>query len=122
PLSQEVMAKAGTSTRVAPRSRTETDSFGPIAVPADRYWGAQTQRSIEHFRIGTERMPRPLIRALGVIKRASAEVNRGLGLLDSRRAGAIVRAAQEVIDAKLDDHFPLVVWQTGSGTQTNMNA
>ena len=90
-------------------------------MPADRYWGAQTQRSIENFRIGTERMPRPLIRALGIVKRAAAEVNHSLKLLDARRARAIVKAAQEVIDGKLDDHFPLVVWQTGSGTQTNMN-
>jgi fumarate hydratase class II len=102
-------------------TRVETDSFGPIEVPADRYWGAQTERSLRNFRIGTERMPIPLIRALAVIKRAAAEVNHELGLLDARRAKAIVRAAQEVIDGKLDDHFPLVVWQTGSGTQTNMN-
>jgi fumarate hydratase class II len=104
-----------------PATRTETDTFGPIEVPADRYWGAQTQRSIENFRIGSERMPAPLIHALGIVKRAAAEVNRGLGSLDKRRAGAIVKAAQEVIDGKLDDHFPLPVWQTGSGTQTNMN-
>ena len=103
------------------KARTETDTFGPIEVPADRYWGAQTQRSLENFKIGTERMPRPLVRALGVVKRAAAEVNRGLGLLDTKRERAIVAAAQEVIDGKLDDHFPLVVWQTGSGTQTNMN-
>jgi fumarate hydratase, class II len=103
------------------KARTETDTFGPTEVPADRYWGAQTQRSLENFKIGTERMPRPLIRALGVVKRAAAEVNRGLGLLDTKRERAIVAAAQEVIDGKLDDHFPLVVWQTGSGTQTNMN-
>jgi fumarate hydratase class II len=103
------------------RTRTESDTFGPIDVPADRYWGAQTQRSLENFRIGSERMPRPLIRALGVVKRASAEVNGGLRLLDARRTRAIVRAAQEIIDGGLDDHFPLVVWQTGSGTQTNMN-
>jgi fumarate hydratase class II len=101
--------------------RIETDTFGPIEVPADRYWGAQTQRSLENFRIGTERMPQPLIHALGVVKRAAAEVNRDLGSLDARRARAIAQAAQEVIDGKLDDHFPLVVWQTGSGTQTNMN-
>jgi fumarate hydratase class II len=104
-----------------PRTRIETDTFGSIAVPADRYWGAQTQRSIENFRIGTERMPRPLLRALGIVKRAAAEVNHALGLIDGRRARAIANAAQEVIDGKLDDHFPLVVWQTGSGTQTNMN-
>ena len=103
-------------------TRTETDTFGPIEVPADRYWGAQTQRSLENFRIGTERMPRPLIRALGIVKRAAAEVNQALGSLDAKRSSAIVKAAQEVIDGKLDDQFPLVVWQTGSGTQTNMNA
>ncbi len=121
PLPQEVMAKAPTPKRTKTRTRTETDTFGPIEVPADRYWGAQTQRSIENFRIGTERMPLPLIRALGIVKRASAEVNHSLKLLDARRRDAIVKAAQEVIDGKLDDHFPLVVWQTGSGTQTNMN-
>jgi fumarate hydratase, class II len=110
-----------TRDRTKAATRTETDSFGPIEAPADRYWGAQTQRSVENFRIGTERMPRPLIRALGVIKRAAAEVNRDLNLLDGGRCDAIVVAAQEVIDGKLDDHFPLVVWQTGSGTQTNMN-
>ncbi len=103
------------------RIRTETDTFGPIDVPADRYWGAQTQRSLENFRIGTDRMPVPLIRALGVVKRAAAEVNLELGLIDARKARAIVRAAQEVIDGELDENFPLVVWQTGSGTQTNMN-
>ncbi len=103
------------------RSRTESDSFGPIEVPADSYWGAQTQRSIGNFRIGTERMPQPLIRALGTVKRGAAEVNRSLGLLDAKRAAAIVRAAQEVVDGTLDSHFPLVVWQTGSGTQSNMN-
>jgi fumarate hydratase, class II len=103
------------------KTRSETDSFGSIEVPADRYWGAQTQRSLENFRIGTERMPVPVIRALAIIKRAAAEVNHKLGLLDARRTGAIVKAAQEVIDGVFDDHFPLVVWQTGSGTQTNMN-
>jgi fumarate hydratase class II len=104
-----------------PKTRIETDSFGPIAVPADRYWGAQTERSLENFRIGTERMPLPLIRALAVVKRAAAEVNLSLRSLDRRRARAIIRAAQEVIDGRLNGHFPLVVWQTGSGTQTNMN-
>ena len=99
----------------------ETDSFGPIPVPADRYWGAQTERSRQNFRIGQDRMPMPIIRALGIVKLAAAETNRELGLLDQRRARAIARAAREVIDGKLDDHFPLVVWQTGSGTQTNMN-
>src|ERR1700716_464556 len=101
--------------------RIETDSFGPIEVPADRYWGAQTERSRQNFRIGHDRMPVPIIRALGIVKLAAAEANRELGLLDQRRARAIARAAREVIDGKLDDHFPLVVWQTGSGTQTNMN-
>jgi fumarate hydratase, class II len=102
-------------------TRTETDSFGPIEVPADRYWGAQTQRSRQNFRIGTDRMPIAIVHALGIVKLASAETNRELGLLDARRAAAIARAAREVIEGKLDDHFPLVVWQTGSGTQTNMN-
>jgi fumarate hydratase class II len=103
-------------------TRTETDTFGPIEVEHERLWGAQTERSRRNFRIGDERMPVPLIRALGVVKRASADVNNALGSLDARRAGAIARAAQEVADGKLDDQFPLVVWQTGSGTQTNMNA
>jgi fumarate hydratase class II len=102
-------------------TRTETDSFGPIEVPSDRFWGAQTERSLENFRIGTERMPKPLIRALGIIKKAAALANRDLGALDATLAEAIASAADEVIDGKLDDHFPLVVWQTGSGTQTNMN-
>ncbi len=101
--------------------RTESDSMGTIEVPADRYWGAQTQRSLENFRIGTEHMPRPLIRAFGIVKHASAQVNEDLGKLDDERAGAIRSAAEEVISGDLDDHFPLVVWQTGSGTQTNMN-
>ncbi len=101
--------------------RTETDSFGPIEVPADRYWGAQTERSRRNFRIGQDRMPIAIIRALGIVKLAAAETNRELGLIDQRRARAIISAAREVIDGKLDDHFPLVVWQTGSGTQTNMN-
>jgi fumarate hydratase, class II len=102
--------------------RVETDTFGPIEVPADRYWGAQTQRSLENFRIGAETMPPPLVRALGIVKQAAARVNREHGTLEPRLAEVIVRAAQEVIDGKLADHFPLVVWQTGSGTQTNMNA
>jgi fumarate hydratase class II len=102
-------------------TRSETDSFGPIEVPADRYWGAQTERSRQNFRIGQDRMPMPIVHALGLVKLASAETNRELGLLDQRRARAIIRAAREVIDGKLDDHFPLVVWQTGSGTQSNMN-
>ncbi|MGH6766368.1 MAG: lyase family protein, partial [Bradyrhizobium sp.] len=102
-------------------TRSETDSFGPIDVAADRYWGAQTERSRRNFRIGDQRMPMPIVHALGMVKLAAAETNRELGLLDRRRAGAIIRAAREVIDGKLDGHFPLVVWQTGSGTQTNMN-
>ena len=107
-----------------PRSgstRTETDSFGEIEVPADRYWGAQTERSRQNFRIGQDRMPMAIIRALGIVKLAAAQTNHELGLIGRRRAGAIIRAAREVIEGKLDDHFPLVVWQTGSGTQTNMN-
>jgi fumarate hydratase class II len=104
------------------QSRVETDTMGPIEVPADRYWGAQTQRSLEHFKIGGERFPREFIRALGLVKKACAIVNRELGLLPADKADAIIRAADEVIEGKLDDHFPLVVWQTGSGTQTNMNA
>ena len=102
--------------------RTETDSFGPIEVPADRYWGAQTQRSLQNFRIGGERMPAPLVRALGIQKRAAAAANMKLGILDPKLGAAIMAAADEVIDGRLADHFPLVVWQTGSGTQTNMNA
>jgi fumarate hydratase class II len=103
-------------------TRTETDTFGPIEVPADRYWGAQTQRSLTNFKIGWEKQPLPVIHALGVVKRAAAEANMKLGRLDRTIGEAIVAAAQEVIDGKLDDHFPLVVWQTGSGTQSNMNA
>ncbi|MEO1721320.1 MAG: class II fumarate hydratase [Pseudomonadota bacterium] len=102
--------------------RTETDSFGPIEVPADRYWGAQTQRSIANFPIGWEKQPIAIVRALGVIKRAAAEANMAQGKLERDLGQAIVKAAQEVVDGKLDDHFPLVVWQTGSGTQSNMNA
>jgi len=103
------------------KTRTETDTFGPLEVPADRYWGAQTERSRINFRIGDELMPLPIIRALAIVKRAAAETNRELGSLDARRAKAIVEAAREIIDGRLDDQFPLVVWQTGSGTQTNMN-
>lgn len=104
------------------KMREETDSFGPILVPADKYWGAQTERSRQNFRIGVEIMPMPLIRALGLQKKAAALVNMELGELDSILGKAIVRAAEEVEIGKLDNHFPLVVWQTGSGTQTNMNA
>jgi fumarate hydratase class II len=103
-------------------TRTEKDTMGTIEVPADRYWGAQTQRSLEHFRIGSDRFPREIIRALGVLKKACALVNRELGLLPEDKARAIVQAADEVIAGRLDEHFPLSVWQTGSGTQTNMNA
>ncbi len=103
-------------------TRKETDSMGAVEVPADRYWGAQTQRSLEHFKIAGERFPPEMIRAFGQLKRACAEVNAELGLLPKDIARAIVEAADEVIAGKLDDHFPLVVWQTGSGTQSNMNA
>ncbi len=103
-------------------TRTETDTMGAVEVPADALWGAQTQRSLQNFRIGGERLPLPLIRALGTIKRAAAEANREIGGLDAKLAEAIVEAAREVIEGKLDDQFPLVVWQTGSGTQSNMNA
>ncbi|MFN3672942.1 MAG: class II fumarate hydratase [Bosea sp. (in: a-proteobacteria)] len=104
-------------------TRTETDSFGPIAVPADRYWGAQTQRSLENFKIGgvRERMPLPLVHALVMVKKAAARVNAGLGLIDKRVAGAIGQACDEALAGRFDEHFPLVIWQTGSGTQTNMN-
>ncbi len=104
------------------KTRTETDTFGPIEVPADRYWGAQAQRSLGNFRIGFEKQPIPIVRALGIVKRAAAETNMDLGHLDPKLGAAIVRAAQEVIEGKLNDHFPLAVWQTGSGTQSNMNA
>lgn len=102
--------------------RMETDSFGEIAVPADKYWGAQTSRSLMNFKIGGETMPAPLVHALGVLKRAAAKVNMDLGVLDKTIGEAIIKAATEVMEGKLDAHFPLVVWQTGSGTQTNMNA
>ena len=105
----------------SPRTRIETDSMGAVEVPADRYWGAQTQRSLELFRIGGERFPREMLRALGLVKKACAQVNRDLGSLPPEVAAAIVRAADEVIEGALDAHFPLVIWQTGSGTQTNMN-
>ncbi|KGJ03596.1 fumarase, class II [Paracoccus halophilus] len=104
------------------KTRTETDSFGPLEVPADKYWGAQTQRSIMNFPIGWERQPVPIIRALGVIKQAAAEVNMASGKLDPAIGKAMVQAAGEVVAGKFDDNFPLVVWQTGSGTQSNMNA
>jgi len=103
-------------------TRTETDSMGPIEVPADRYWGAQTQRSLHHFSIGEDRMPVKVVRALGLLKKACALVNLELGILPQEKADLIVAAAEEVIEGGLDDHFPLFVWQTGSGTQSNMNA
>jgi fumarate hydratase class II len=103
------------------RTRTESDSHGPIEVPADRYWGAQTQRSLHHFAIGDDRMPRELLRAFGVVKKASALANRELGVLPEDKTRLIVQAADEIIAGTLDEHFPLRVWQTGSGTQTNMN-
>ena len=103
-------------------TRTETDTFGPIEVSADRYWGAQAQRSLGNFKIGWEKQPTSIVRALGIVKRAAAEANMELKKLDPAIGKAIVDAAQEVIDGKLNEHFPLVVWQTGSGTQSNMNA
>ncbi|HJS46075.1 MAG TPA: class II fumarate hydratase [Rhizomicrobium sp.] len=104
------------------KTRTETDTFGPIEVDSSRYWGAQAQRSLGNFKIGWEKQPQPIVRALGIVKRAAAETNMALGGLDKKIGETIVAAAQEVIDGKLDAHFPLVVWQTGSGTQSNMNA
>jgi fumarate hydratase class II len=103
-------------------TRTETDSFGPIQVEADKYWGAQAQRSLQNFKIGEEKMPAPIVRALGVVKRAAAEANMELGVLKPEIGDTVVKAAQEVIEGKLNAHFPLAVWQTGSGTQSNMNA
>ena len=105
-----------------PTTRTETDSFGPLEVPSDKYWGAQTQRSIQNFPIGWEKQPVAIVRALGVIKQAAAQVNMATGNLDPKLGEAIVEAASEVVAGKFDDNFPLVVWQTGSGTQSNMNA
>ncbi|HZT46664.1 MAG TPA: class II fumarate hydratase [Hyphomicrobiaceae bacterium] len=111
-----------TSKPAAGAARVETDSFGPIEVAGDKYWGAQAQRSLGNFKIGWEKQPRSIVRALGIVKRAAAEVNVAFGRLDPALGKAIIAAAQEVIDGKLDEHFPLVVWQTGSGTQSNMNA
>ena len=104
------------------KTRIETDSMGPIEVAADRYWGAQTERSLHHFNIGDDRMPREMVRALGILKKAAAQVNEELGKLPPDKAKLIIEACDEVIEGKLDSHFPLRVWQTGSGTQTNMNA
>ncbi|HEX8662733.1 MAG TPA: class II fumarate hydratase [Beijerinckiaceae bacterium] len=122
--SQANRQPAVSETRPGPggETRTESDTFGPIEVPAERYWGAQTQRSLQNFRIGGERMPVPLVRALGLVKQAAALVNRDLGEVESRVADAVAAAAAEVVQGKYDDEFPLVVWQTGSGTQSNMNA
>jgi fumarate hydratase, class II len=103
-------------------TRTESDTFGPIAVAASKYWGAQTQRSLENFKISGERMPAALVHAFGIVKKGAAIANVALKDLDPKLGDAIAKAADEVIAGKLDDHFPLVVWQTGSGTQTNMNA
>src|SRR5437762_481043 len=102
-------------------TRTETDSMGPIEVPAERYYGAQTARSLIHFAIGHDKMPRELIRAMAVVKKACAQVNQDLGKLPAQSAELIIRAADEIIEGKLPEEFPLSVWQTGSGTQTNMN-
>src|SRR5438477_2882682 len=110
------------TTPITRETRTETDSMGAIEVPNDRYYGAQTARSLIHFKIGPDKMPRSIIRAMGLLKRAAAEVNRDLGKLSQSDAALIVQAAEEVVEGKLDGHFPLSVWQTGSGTQTNMNA
>ncbi|HWM60581.1 MAG TPA: lyase family protein, partial [Rhizomicrobium sp.] len=104
------------------KTRTETDTFGPIEVDASRYWGAQAQRSLGNFKIGWEKQPAAIVRALGIVKQAAAQTNMALGGLDKTIGDTIVKAAQEVIDGKLDEHFPLMVWQTGSGTQSNMNA
>src|ERR1043166_249001 len=104
------------------KTRTETDSMGSIEVAADHYWGAQTERSLHHFHIGDDRMPREMIRALGILKKAAALVNEELGKLSPEKAKLIAQACDEVIEGALDDHFPLYVWQTGSGTQSNMNA
>src|SRR5919206_3040250 len=116
-----LMTKEAAERRAA-ETRVESDSMGEIEVRADRYWGAQTERSLHHFNIGFDVMPRELIRALGLLKKAAALVNEELGKLPAEKARLIERAADEVIEGRLDEHFPLRVWQTGSGTQTNMNA
>ena len=109
------------TTKITTKTRTESDSFGALDIAADKLWGAQTERSLRNFRIGTERMPIEIVHALGLVKRAAAEVNRDLGSLDKKRADAIIAVAQNIADGELDEHFPLSVWQTGSGTQSNMN-
>src|SRR6266436_3377848 len=115
-------AKLMSQEATKPNIRIETDSMGEIEVPADRYWGAQTERSLLHFNIGNDVMPREMIRAFGMLKKAAALVNQDLGKLPPEKAKLIAQACDEVIEGKLDEHFPLRVWQTGSGTQTNMNA
>src|SRR5882762_8963269 len=116
------MSQASSEQKQNIATRIETDSMGEIEVPADKYWGAQTQRSLLHFNIGDDRMPRAMIRALGILKKAAARVNADLGKLAADKLALIVQACDEVIEGKLDEHFPLRIWQTGSGTQTNMNA
>ncbi len=116
------MPERFTEPAIMTKTRTETDSFGPLEVPADKYWGAQTQRSLMNFPIGWEKQPIAIVRALGVIKQACAQANKAAGALDATLADAIIQAASEVVAGKFDDNFPLVVWQTGSGTQSNMNA
>ncbi|MBP1705351.1 MAG: fumC, partial [Chloroflexi bacterium] len=110
-----------TDSTTPPSTRIETDSMGPIEVPAEHYWGAQTQRSLHHFDISTDTMPAGIVRAFGVLKRAAAEVNADLGLLPAETRDVIVRVADEIAAGDLDGEFPLRVWQTGSGTQSNMN-
>src|ERR1044071_648171 len=109
------------STTASSKTRTETDSMGKIEVASDKYWGAQTERSLHHFNIGREHFPREMIRAFGILKKAAALTNQDLKLLPPDQVALIIKAADEVIDGKLDAHFPLFVWQTGSGTQSNMN-
>ena len=104
------------------KMRIETDSFGPLEVPEDKYYGAQTARSLINFKIGNETMPRPLVRALGIVKQSAARTNMDLGVISKKLGNAIDKAAEKVVQGEMDDHFPLVVWQTGSGTQSNMNA
>src|SRR5262245_61117251 len=119
----QVLRRFGAMTGTqASKVRVETDTFGPIEVPADKYWGAQAQRSLGNFKIGWEKQPKSIVRALGVVKRAAAEANMALGRLEPKVGDAIVAAAQEVIDGKRDEHLPLVGWPTGSGTHSNMNA
>src|SRR5215213_9597894 len=120
--SDAVGQKIGGGREGGAATRTETDTMGEVEVRADRYWGAQTERSLHHFNIGFDVMPREMVRALGVLKKAAALVNAEMGKLPPEKASLIARAADEVIEGKLDEHFPLRVWQTGSGTQTNMNA